>query len=375
MPSDLYDLLGVSPDASADEIKRAYRRRARESHPDAGGDEEVFKQVTHAYQVLSDPERRSRYDRFGDDGTARGRGGGDPFGFGGAGFGGIGDVIDAFFGGGGFAGGGPRADRTQPGRDVLMPVEVSLEEVATGVTRTVEVEVATTCDLCGGSGSASGAGPSACGTCAGRGQVQRIVRTAFGQLATASACPDCQGSGRRVGDPCHGCAGEGRRVSTRRITVEVPAGVDTGDRLRVSGAGEAGRHGAPAGDLYVEVQVEPHAVYERDRRDLVAEVTVPVTQAALGATLHVPLLGGEEAEVDLPAGTQPGDVLTVRRAGLPARGGGGRGDLHLRVRLEVPRDLDGAQRELVEQLAALRGEDVAPRGEGLFTRLRQAFRA
>jgi molecular chaperone DnaJ len=256
-----------------------------------------------------------------------------------------------------------------------MPLEVTLEEVATGVTRTVEVEVATTCDLCGGSGSSTGAGPSACGTCGGRGQVQRIVRTAFGQLATASACPECGGSGRRVTDPCRGCAGEGRRVTTRRITVEVPVGVDTGDRLRVAGAGEAGRHGAPAGDLYVEVQVEAHEVYERDRRDLVAEVTVPVTQAVLGATLHVPLLGGDEAEVDLPAGTQPGDVLTVRRAGLPPRGGGGRGDLHLRVRVEVPRDLDDEQRGLVERLAVLRGEDVSPRGNGLFTRLRQAFRA
>lgn len=366
---DLYELLGVSPDASADEIKRAYRQRAREHHPDAGGDEERFKQITHAYQVLSDPDRRRRYDRYGDDGTPQTRTAGDPFGFG-AGFGGLSDVIDAFFGSpfGGAQG------RSSDGRDVLTRVEITLEDVAAGVRRPVEIEVAATCDECGGSGSATGAGRQRCETCGGAGSIQRIVRSAFGQLATAATCPTCAGTGQRVLDPCTACAGEGRRATRRRVTVEVPQGVETGDRLRVAGAGEAGRHGAASGDLIVEIQVAPHDVYERDGRALHAEVTVPVTQAILGATLEVPTVEGDQVEVDLPAGSQPGDVLTVRRAGLPGRGGSARGDLHLHLRVEVPRDLDPEQRLLVEQLAERRGEDLPVRGRGLFTRLREAFR-
>jgi molecular chaperone DnaJ len=373
---DLYELLDVTRDASAEDVKRAYRRKAREHHPDAGGDEEEFKRLTHAYQVLSDPDRRARYDRFGDDGTPGSRGAGDPFGFGAGGFGNIGDVIDAFFGagfGGGGGGGGGTA-RTQPGRDVLVVVDVTLEEIVTGTRREVPVEVASRCDVCEGSGSADGAAPQRCGTCGGAGQVQRVVRTAFGQLATASPCSACQGTGRRVTDPCSGCRGEGRRVQARTVEVEIPPGVDDGARLPVRGAGEAGRHGAPPGDLYVQVRVAPHEVYERDGRDLRAEVRVPVTQATLGGTLTVPIVDGDDVEVTVPPGTQPGDVLAVRRAGVPMPGGGRRGDLRLQVRVEVPTDLDPAQRELVEQLAELRGEHLASRGTGLFTRLRDAFR-
>jgi molecular chaperone DnaJ len=372
---DLYDLLELSRDASDTDIKRAYRRKAREHHPDAGGDEEAFKQITHAYQVLSDPEKRARYDRFGDDGTPGTRGaGGDPFGFGSAGFGGIGDVIDAFFGSAFSGGGGGRGpQRSQPGRDVLAPAELTLEEVATGVQHPVEIEVASTCEVCDGAGSASGAAPVACSTCGGAGQVQRVVRTAFGQMATASPCPACEGAGRTVSDPCEGCGGEGRRVERRTLTIEVPPGVDDGDRLRVSGAGEAGRRGAPPGDLYVEVRVAPHDVFERHGHDLLADVTVAFTQAALGGSLTVPTILGQDVEVDVPAGSQSGDVLTVRRAGLPDRSGRPRGDLRLRLQVEVPTDLDEEQRQLLQQLADLRGEHLDARGRGLFTRLRGAF--
>lgn len=370
--ADLYEILGVDRDATADDIKKAYRRRARELHPDTGGDEEAFKQVQHAYQVLSDGQRRARYDRFGDDGTTATRGQGDPFGFGAGGFGGINDVIDAFFGTafGGQAGAG--RDRGV-GRDVLVPTEVTLEEVLTGVRRQVPVEVASTCDTCGGSGSASGSGAVACTTCQGRGQVQRIVRTAFGQLASAATCPACNGSGRTIPDPCTTCHGEGRATKRRTITVDVPQGIEHGDRLRVAGAGEAGRHGGPAGDLYVEIRVADHSVYERDHRDLWADLSVPFTQAALGAHLTVPSLMGDDLEVDLPAGTQPDDVVVVKRAGLPAKGGGVRGDLHLRVVIEVPRDLTTEQRELLARVAELRGED-APGAAGLFDKLKRAFR-
>ncbi len=374
--SDLYELLDVPRSASEDDLKRAYRRKAREHHPDAGGDADTFKAVTHAYQVLSDPQRRSRYDRFGDDGTSNGRASaGDPFGFGAGGFGGIDDVIDAFFGqSAGFrSGGAGRGRRQQPGRDVLVVVELTLEEVVTGVARDVEVDVPRACETCAGSGAADGSGPTGCTTCGGAGQVQRVVRTAFGQLATAAPCEACRGTGRTVGDPCTDCAGEGRRQTSRTLRVDIPAGLEDDDRIPVRGEGEAGRQGAPPGDLYVQIRVAEHEVFERDGRTLAAEVTVSVSQAALGTTLTVPTVDGEDVEVPVPAGTQPGDVLTVRRAGVPMRGGGRRGDMALVVRVEVPTGLDGHQRALLTELAEARGEELDARGRGPLSRLRDAF--
>ncbi len=356
--ADLYGVLGLRPDAAAEEIKRAYRRKAREHHPDAGGDAERFKEVTHAYEVLSDPDRRARYDRFGDDGTTQSRGAGDPFGFGG----GIGDVIDAFFGsgfgGGGFGGGfGGAPQRERAGRDVLVGVELDLEEVLTGTTRRVKVEVAAACDTCGGGGSADGSAPTRCGTCGGAGRVQRMVRTPLGSMATASACTACAGSGRSVADACRDCRGEGRRMQRRDLDIEIPAGLEDGDRIPQRGQGEAGRQGAPAGDLYIQVQVTPHPHLVRDGRSLHTSVRVPLTTALLGGRVRIPALGGEEHEVDVPAGVQPGEVLIVTRAGLPVRGGGRRGDLHLHVEVDVPRRLGRQERELVRQWAAQRGED------------------
>ncbi|MBY5162196.1 molecular chaperone DnaJ [Salsipaludibacter albus] len=372
--TDLYEKLGVSRDASEAEIKKAYRARARSAHPDAGGDEEEFKQVQHAYQVLSDAQARARYDRFGDDGTPNGRRAQDPFGFSGgqgAGFGGIGDVIDAFFGQA--FGEQPRRarQRSSQGRDVLVRTEIELADVLTGLSRTVEVEVPGTCPDCDGSGSASGRGPVTCEACNGQGQVQQVVRTAFGQLATAVPCAACRGTGSVVADPCPTCEGEGRAMDTSSITVEIPAGISDGDRLRVTGSGEAGRNGGRPGDLYVEVRIADHEIYERDGRTLLGEVVLPFSQAALGATLTVPTLDGD-TDLDVPAGTQPGSVLTIRRRGLPATGGGSRGDIRLTVRLEVPRNLTDEQTELLERFAAIRGED-APGASGLFGRLRRAF--
>ncbi len=376
--ADLYDLLGVERNATPDDIKRAYRKRARELHPDApDGDEELFKELNRAREVLSDPQRRARYDRFGDDGTPQSRGaGGDPFGFGGGGGGGLGDVLDAFFGQA-FGGGG--AQRTQrvrerPGRDVLVPVTLTLEEVARGVRHPVEVEVAGTCQTCGGSGSRTAGQAVSCQQCNGSGQVQRIVRTAFGQLATAAECPACEATGRVVADPCIDCHGQGRHNDRKTITVDIKPGVEEGDRLRVSGAGEAGRHGAASGDLFVEIHVAPHEVYERSGRDLVCELTIPFSQAALGATLTVPSITGDEHEVTIKPGTQFGDVVTLRRVGLPARGGGSPGDLHVRLKVAVPRDLDDEQEQLLRDYAKLRGEDVPEHGSGLFTRFKRAFR-
>lgn len=364
--SDLYAVLGVAAEASPDDIKRAYRRKAREHHPDAGGDEERFKEVTRAYEVLSDPERRRRYDRFGDEGDGGGRGG-DPFGFGG-----IGDVIDAFFGAP-FAGGRGNGATPGAGRDVLVTMGLRLEDVATGVEREVEVEVARACERCEGSGDASGRPAERCSTCAGAGAVRRTVRTAFGQMTTATNCPACAGDGRTIGEVCTACRGEGRTNVRRSVSVVVPPGVEDGDRVPLAGQGEAGRRGAPAGDLYVQVRIEEHPVFLRRGRDLIAELQVPFSHAALGARVRAAALSGEELEVDVPAGVRPGTVLTVRRAGLPARGGGRPGDLHLRVEVEVPTDLDEDQRALIERLARLRGERLDRPPVGRLARLREAL--
>lgn len=367
--SDLYDILGVPRDASTDDIKKAYRRAARSAHPDAGGDDDTFKQVQRAYQVLSDPQLRVRYDRFGDDGTPGSRAQ-DPFA--GGNFGGIGDVIDAFFGqafGDQPQRGGRR--RSQRGRDVLVPVDLTLEDILASVEETVEVDVATTCSACGGTGSASQAAPTTCATCSGRGQVQQVVRTAFGQLATAAQCPTCDGQGTTVTDPCDACQGEGRARARRSVTVTIPAGVESGDRIRVRGEGEAARGNGTPGDLYVEVRIAEHDVFDRSGRDLLGELAVPFSQAALGARVTIPTLDGE-AEIDIPVGAQPGTVLVVRRQGLPAKGGGQRGDIRLAVRVDVPDDLTPRQRELLREFAQERGED-APGASSLFGRLKRAF--
>jgi molecular chaperone DnaJ len=238
----------------------------------------------------------------------------------------------------------------------------------------VPVEVNGMCETCGGSGSESGAAPTSCTTCKGRGQVQHVVSTAFGQMATSQTCPTCKGVGKAASDPCRACAGAGRRPIRRSVTVDVPPGIEDGDRLRVTGGGEAGLNGGPSGDLYVELHVRPHQVFERDGRDLWAELPVSVTQAMLGGTLTVTSLGGEELDVELPAGVQPGEVIIIKRAGLPAKGGGQPGNFHVQVRVVIPRNLNADEVAIVEQLAERRGDDMGSDGRGLFQRLREVFR-
>lgn len=365
--ADLYDVLGVDRSVSADELKRAYRRKARESHPDAGGDEEQFKAVTHAFEVLSEPSRRARYDQFGDDGTTRGRGG-DSFG----GFGGINDVIDAFFGQG-FGQQTARPRRATPGRDVLVTVGISLEEVVTGTTREIEVDVARGCDACDSLGGADGAKAQVCTTCSGVGQVQRLVRTAFGQLATATSCDACGGAGERLASPCRNCGGEGRVRQQRIVTASIPAGLETGDRLPVRGEGEAGRRGAPAGDLYLHIDVADHATFKRDGRTLIAALGVSFPEVALGATVEVDTIHGDSVVVEIPSGTQPGDLLIVKKAGLPVRGGGRRGDMHLIVQVDVPRSLSESQRNLLHAFVAATSGQPAVADASLVARLRRVF--
>jgi molecular chaperone DnaJ len=367
--SDHYDTLGVTRDASPEEIKKAYRRLARTLHPDVndGHDaEERFKEVSRAYDVLSSPEKRAAYDAGGDT----------PFGGQGAGFG-FSDIFETFFGGAAGGAGGARgpASRQRRGQDALVRLEIDLEEAVFGGTREIRVESAETCTRCQGTCCEPGTSPETCDVCGGRGQVQRVARSFLGQVMTTSACPRCGGYGTVLPAPCHECSGEGRVRTRRTLTIKVPPGVDTGTRIQLAGQGEVGPGGGPAGDLYVEVHERRHPRLRREGDDLHTVLEVPMTAAALGATLAVPTLDGDR-DVELQPGTQHGQVLTLGGLGAAHLRSPGRGDLHVHVDVQVPTRLDDEQRELLQRLAELRGEE-RPTGrttngshQGLFGRLK-----
>ena len=388
MSQDPYDLLGVARDADADTIKKAYRRLARKLHPDVNPDpatQEKFKEVSRAYEVLSDPQKRAAYDR-----------GGDPFGGAGGGFGqGAGfsftDIMDAFFGGGGpggaAAGRGPRP-RTRRGQDALIRLEIDLAEAAFGVTRELNVDTAVLCATCHGEGAAAGTHPIPCETCGGAGEVAHVQRSFLGEIRTLRPCAACRGFGSIIPDPCRECSGDGRVRSRRTLTVKIPAGVDNGTRVQLTEQGEVGPGGGPAGDLYVEIHIAPHETFTRHGNDLHCTVTLPMSAAALGTTLTLPTLeadveqgadSGVETTFDLEIrpGTQSGTEQLLRGRGVPGLRGG-RGDLIVSVLVETPTRLDPRQEELLRELAAIRGEEqpsgqVRPSSKSVFGRLRDAF--
>ncbi|GAB3298505.1 molecular chaperone DnaJ [Parasphingorhabdus pacifica] len=386
MARDYYGILGVAKDATPEQIKRAYRKLARELHPDvnsADDAQERFADVTTAYEVLSDPKKRQVVDLGGDPlgngGGGGGGTGGDPF----AGFGGLGDIMDAFFGGGGGAGGGggrgPRS-RVQPGSDALLRMELTLEDCASGVDRDITVDTAVLCDSCDGGGSRAGSAPSTCDTCSGRGEVQSVQRSFLGQVMTSRPCPVCRGFGEVITDPCQQCSGDGRVRARRTITVKIPAGVGDGMRVRLAGEGEVGPGGGPAGDLFVEVDELPHERFTRDGADLHCNVEVPMTAAALGTVITLDTLDGKE-QITVEPGTQPGSEHQLTGQGLPKLRSNGRvsghGDLHVHLDVVVPTKLDDEQNELLRQLASIRGEEqpeatVTANGQrqGLFSRFR-----
>jgi molecular chaperone DnaJ len=379
---DYYGSLGVASDAGADEIKRAYRRLARELHPDVNPDpaaQERFAEVSAAYEVLSDPEKRRIVD-LGGDPLGNGGGGGGANDFGAFGFG---DIMDAFFGGAGGGSGrgrGPRS-RVQPGADALIRMRLTLEECSTGITRDLAVDTAVLCTECTGSGCAPGSTPTMCDICAGRGEVQSVQRSFLGQVVTARVCPNCRGFGEVIPDPCQQCGGDGRVRSRRTVGVRIPPGVADGMRVRLANQGEVGSGGGPAGDLYVEVEEEPHELFTRDGADLHCTVKLPMTAAALGTSLPLPTLDGTE-DITIEAGTQTGAVRTLRGKGMPRLRSTGRvdgyGDLMVHVDVTTPTNLNKEQIELLRQLAALRGEEqpgvgAGRNGHGLFGRLRDSF--
>lgn len=368
MPRDYYEVLGVSRDASETEVKKAFRRLARELHPDVNDHdpeaEEKFKEAAAAYEVLSDPERRRTYDAYGHEGLRSG--GFEP----GAGFGSIDDIFQAFFGGGfGFGG-----RQSAAGGDVAVAVEIELAEVATGARREVTYDVVGSCENCHGNGAEPGTPIETCERCGGVGELRQVTRTPFGQMVRSAPCDACGGAGKIPETPCGTCGGSGRTRQSRTSAIEVPAGIEDGQRMRISGAGHAGDVGAPPGDLYVEVRVSEDERFERDGSDLISVVSIPATQAMLGTTVTVPTLEGEE-EIGVEPGTQPGTEKVLRGAGLPRLNSRRRGNQRVILEVFVPTNLGEEQREIAERLdETLAEENLAPQhGEGLFSRMRRAF--
>ncbi|MCV7258334.1 molecular chaperone DnaJ [Mycobacterium shimoidei] len=380
MARDYYGLLGVSPNASDAEIKRAYRKLARELHPDVNPDEAAqakFKEISVAYEVLSDPDKRRIVDMGGDPLENGATANGFP------GFGGLGDVFEAFFGGGPFGGGsasrGP-VGRVRAGSDSLLRMRLDLEECATGVTKQVTVDTAVLCDRCQGRGTNGSSTPATCDTCGGRGEVQTVQRSLLGQVMTSRPCPTCRGVGEVIPDPCYKCGGDGRVRARRDISVKIPAGVGDGMRVRLASQGEVGPGGGPAGDLYVEVHEQPHDVFVRDGDDLHCTISVPMVDAALGTTITIDAILDGLTEITIPPGTQPGSVLTLRGHGMPHLRSGARGDLHVHVEVVVPSRLDHRDIELLREFKSRRSRDVAEvrstdgaTASGLFSRLRETF--
>ncbi|MFW6174825.1 MAG: molecular chaperone DnaJ [Chloroflexota bacterium] len=358
---DYYEVLGVSREATTEEIKKAYRKLAFEYHPDRNKDSgaaDKFKEVNEAYQVLTDAERRSSYDRFGHAGAAgsgaganggRGFDGFDPFG-------GFGDIFESFFGGG--ARRGPAR-----GDDLEYRIRISFEEAAFGAEKNIEINRIESCSHCGGDRAEPGTEKTRCRTCGGVGQVRRVQRSIFGQFAQVTTCSSCHGEGETVNTPCSKCRGRGTERRGRKLSVNVPPGIDDGSRIRLRGEGEPGDSGAPPGDLYVYVAVEPHETFRREGDDIILPYEINFAQAALGASVQVPTLEGEQ-ELTIPAGTQNGRTFRLRNQGVQHIGGTGRGDQIVIVNVRVPSHLSERQRELLEELAETLEDDGVPAAAG-----------
>jgi molecular chaperone DnaJ len=371
---DLYDVLGVDRTASAEDIKKAFRRLAMQYHPDRNkepGAEERFKEINQAYEVLSDTDKRAAYDRFGHAGVGTSAG---HAGFEGFNFGGFGEIFDAFFGG--------TATRTRRGpargADLRVNLSLSFEEAVFGAEKTIEITRNETCNVCTGLGAEPGSKPERCPTCNGTGEVRRSQQSIFGQFVNVTMCERCRGEGRIIKDPCHECRGSGRVRKARTLSVRIPAGVDAGSQIRLSGEGDAGALGGGPGNLYVLLNVRPHPVFRRDEDDILYELGINFAQAALGAEIKVPTLDGEVA-LRIPAGTQSDKVFVLREKGVPHLRGTGRGDQLVRARVVTPMDLTQDQRRLLQQLGDTFTSDHTqvppeePHEKGFFEKFKDLF--
>jgi molecular chaperone DnaJ len=368
---DFYELLEVSRDADGDTIKRAYRKLAMQWHPDRNpGDAEAearFKAISGAYDCLKDPQKKAAYDRFGHAAFTQNGAGGQGGGFGGGDFGDIGDIFETIFGSA-FGGGGGRA-RPRRGADLRYDMEIGLEEAFHGRKSEIELEVATACSTCSGTGATPGTGKRGCGTCHGHGK----VRAQQGLFVIERPCPQCHGRGEMLESPCRDCRGEGRVDKVQRLEVDIPPGVDNGTRIRLAGRGEAGPMGAPAGDLYIFIQIRPHPLFQREGTALFTRMPISFTTAALGGEVAIPGLDGETHTIDIPAGIQFGKQLRKRGAGMPVLQGRGRGDLVVEVQVETPTKLTARQRELLCEFRETETGEECPESRSFFDRLKGAF--
>ena len=374
---DYYEVLGVDKSVSDDDLKKAYRKAAKKYHPDLNpGDKEAeksFKEVNEAYEVLSDKEKRARYDQFGHAGVDPNFGAGGGYGGGFTGdFGDLGDICSSFFGGG--FGGGRRANPNAPrrGNDTAATVNLSFEEAAKGCKKTVKVTKIDNCKECGGSGAEKGTSAKTCPVCHGTGQVASTQRTPFGVMQTQQVCNNCHGSGKIIDKPCHTCAGKGRIRHTVEQSVDIPAGIDDGQVINLRGGGDAGVNGGPAGDLRINVNVRPHPIFERRGYDVYCEIPITFAQAALGDEIVVPTLDGK-VKFTIHEGTQPGDVFKLKGKGIPHLNGRGRGDQYVRMTIEVPKNLNAKQKELIKQLDGTTSEKNYVKRKNFFDKLKDLF--
>jgi molecular chaperone DnaJ len=375
---DYYEVLGVSRSASQDEIKKAYRKLARQYHPDVNKDNpqaaEIFKEINEAYEVLSDPQKRQQYDQFGHAGTQQGfaGGAGNPFGQGGFGdfgdFGGFGDIFDMFFGGSGRT----NQRRPQRGADLQYTLTIDFKEAVFGTEREIEVPRAETCDVCSGTGAKPGTRPETCPTCRGTGHQETVLNTPLGRMVNRRICPACHGEGTRIKHPCPKCHGQGRIRVRRKIQVKIPAGVDSGNRIRIPGGGELGHLGGGPGDLYIVVRVREHEFFRREGDDIHCEVPVTFVQVALGDEIEVPTVDGK-AKLRVPPGTQTGTAFRIRGKGVPRLGGTTRGDQYVKVVVVTPTKLTDKQAELLREFARESGEETHEQTRTFFERMKEAF--
>ena len=373
---DYYETLGVAKTSSQDDIKKAYRRLARKHHPDVNQHDkdadDKFKEINEAYQVLSDPEKREVYDRYGHQGFDQFNGGGANAG-GYGDFGGFGDIFEMFFGGGGQGQARSSKPGAERGNDLRYDVELTLEDAAHGVEQNIKYSRMETCDTCNGTGAKPGTTPETCSVCHGAGQVRQQQQTIFGTQVRITACPRCHGEGRVIGSPCGTCGGHGRSRKTVEKAVSIPAGVDNGMRIRLSGEGDAGLRGGPSGDLYIFTHIRQHDFFERKDNDLWCQVPISFTLAALGGIIEVKTIDGVE-DLEVSAGTQPDEVYSLRGKGMPDVNGRGKGDLNVILKVETPTKLTDDQKELLRHFAALRGEDIKPvHGKSFFERVKDAI--